>query len=610
MMSRETGKTDRKEERSVAFPQNFLDELIARSDIVDVVGSYVQLTRKGSNLFGLCPFHSEKTGSFSVSPDKQIYYCFGCKRGGGVVNFIMEEENLTFPDAVRFLAKRAGLEVPEEDGDRDAGRRRQRLLDLNRDAARFYYQTLQGPQGEGVRDYLQKRRITRATAVKFGMGASPDAWDALLLAMTKKGYTKSELLEAGLVVQNRNGGLYDKFRNRLMLPVIDTRGDVVAFGSRVLDKSEPKYMNSSETPVYSKRRVLYGLNLAKKTKRPNIILCEGNLDIVTLHQAGFDNAVASMGTALTVEQTRLLSRFTKELVLCYDNDNAGKIATERALQILNNSEFTVRVLQLPRRLVDGEYVKQDADDFIKFQGADAFERLLTGSENGTEFRMAQIAGKYDLGDDQSRVAYCEEVSRLLATLTNPVEREIYTVRAAECAKITPEAMKLQVQHAFRRRQSQENRAALRKELNPAAQLQPKERTFRYENLRSARAEEGILRLLVLDASLFGDQPPLKQREFSSPLLGKAFFLLWQAREEGRPVSVAALAGQLDQEEMNHITAVCQQPESVHNARQALTDYINVVKTEAEKRAGNAVDPLLAATEKYKNKKGTGGKQHG
>ena len=246
------------------------------------------------------------------------------------------------------------------------------------------------------------------------MGASLDAWDVLLTAMTKKGYTKSELLDAGLVVQNKNGGLYDKFRNRLMLPVIDTRGDVVAFGSRVLDKSEPKYMNSSETPVYSKRRVLYGLNLAKKSKRPNIILCEGNLDIVTLHQAGFDNAVASMGTALTVEQTRLLSRFTKELVLCYDNDNAGKIATERALQILNGSEFSVKVLQLPRRLVDGEYIKQDADDFIKFQGPDAFERLLNGSENGVEFRMAQIAGKYDLKDDEARIAYCGEVSELLA----------------------------------------------------------------------------------------------------------------------------------------------------------------------------------------------------
>ena len=595
----------------MAFPQSFLDELIARSDIVDVVSSYVQLTRKGSNLFGLCPFHSEKTGSFSVSPDKQIYYCFGCKRGGGVVNFIMEEENLPFPDAVRFLAKRAGMEVPEEEGDREAGRRRQRLLDLNRDAARFYYQLLQQPEGQAVREYLARRRITRQTAIRFGMGASLDAWDVLLTAMTKKGYTKSELLEAGLVVQNKNGGLYDKFRNRLMVPVIDTRGDVVAFGSRVLDKSEPKYMNSSETPVYSKRRVLYGLNLAKKTKRPNIILCEGNLDIVTLHQAGFDNAVASMGTALTVEQTRLLSRFTKELVLCYDNDNAGKIATERALQILNNSEFSVKVLQLPRRLVDGEYVKQDADDFIKYQGADAFERLLTGSENGVEFRMEQVAGKYDLASDEARVAYCEEISSLLAGLPSAVERENYTVRAAETAKISPEAMRLEVQRAFKRRLSQEKRTELRRDLNPAAQLQPKERTLRYDNIRSARAEEGLLRLLILDESLFPAQPPLREEQFSSPLLGRAFALLWQAREDGRAVTPAVLSEALTPEEMSHISAVCQQPESPQHARQALADYIRIVQEESDKRAGRqAADPLLAATEKYKDKKGTGGKQHG
>ena len=595
----------------MAFPQSFMDELTARSDIVDVVGSYVQLTRKGSNLFGLCPFHSEKTGSFSVSPDKQIYYCFGCKKGGGVVNFIMDIENLPFPDAVRFLAKRAGMEVPEEEGDREAGRRRQRLLDLNRDAARFYYQLLQQPEGRAVQDYLDRRQIKKSTAVRFGMGASLDAWDVLLTAMTKKGYTKSELLDAGLVVQNKNGGLYDKFRNRLMLPVIDTRGDVVAFGSRVLDKSEPKYMNSSETPVYSKRRVLYGLNLAKKSKRPNIILCEGNLDIVTLHQAGFDNAVASMGTALTVEQTRLLSRFTKELVLCYDNDNAGKIATERALQILNNSEFSVKVLQLPRRLVDGEYVKQDADDFIKYQGADAFERLLTGSENGVEFRMEQVAGKYDLASDEARVAYCEEISSLLAGLPSAVEREIYTVRAAETAKISPEAMRLEVQRAFKRRLSQEKRTELRRDLNPAAQLQPKERTLRYDNIRSARAEEGLLRLLILDESLFPAQPPLREEQFSSPLLGRAFTLLWQAREDGRAVTPAVLSEALTPEEMSHISAVCQQPESPQHARQALADYIRIVQEESDKRAGRqAADPLLAATEKYKDTKGTGGKQHG
>lgn len=588
----------------MAFPQSFLDELTSRSDIVDVVGSYVQLTRKGSNLFGLCPFHSERTGSFSVSPDKQIYYCFGCKKGGGVINFIMEEENLPFPDAVRFLAKRAGLEVPEEEGDREAAHRRQRLLELNREAARFYYRLLQQPEGRAVRDYLDRRQIRKATAVNFGMGASPDAWDVLLNAMTAKGYSKSELLSAGLIVDNKKGGFYDKFRNRLMLPVIDTRGDVVAFGSRVLDKSEPKYMNSSETPVYSKRRVLYGLNLAKKTKRPNIILCEGNLDIVTLHQAGFDNAVASMGTALTPEQIRLLSRFTKELVLCYDNDNAGKVATERALQLLNGSEFSVKVLQLPRRRTeDGELVKQDADDFIKNQGPAAFERLLSGSENGVEFRMAQIAGKYDLDSDEARVAYSQEISGLLATLPGVVEREVYAARAAETARITPDAMKLEVQRARKRRISKENRDTLRKELNPAAQSQPKERSLRYDNLRSAMAEEGLLRLLLLDDGLFPPEPPLKEEDFSSPLLGRVFTLLWQARTAGRGVSLPVLAGELSPEEMNHVTAVCQRPESVRNGQQALADYIRVIQTEARKRSGGQADPLLAAAEKYKDKKG-------
>ena len=590
----------------MAFPQSFMDELTARNDIVDVVGSYVTLVSKGGSFWGCCPFHNEKTPSFHVLQDKQIYYCVGCKRGGGVVNFIMEEENLSFPEAVRFLAKRANMEVPEDNTDREANRYRQRLLDLNRDAARYYYQLLQGPEGAGVRAYLEKRRISRSTAVKFGMGASPDSWDSLLTAMTKKGYTKRELLDTGLVVQNKNGRLYDKFRNRLMLPVIDTRGDVVAFGSRVLDKSEPKYMNSSETPVYSKRRVLYGLNLAKKTKRPNIILCEGNLDIVTLHQAGFDNAVASMGTALTPEQVRLLSRFTKELVLCYDNDNAGKIATERALQILNNTDFTVKVLQLPKRLVDGEYIKQDADDFIKFQGPDAFERLLSGSENGVEFRMAQVAAKYDLTNDEARIAYCGEISELLSTLPGAVEREVYTVRAAETAKITPDAMKLEVQRAIKRKAAKERKAELRRDLNPAASLQPKERSLRYENIRSARAEEGLLRLLLLDEELFPREMPLREEEFSSPLLGKAFSLLWQAHLEGCSVSLNTLVPDLTAEEMSHIIYVSQQPESLKNGTKALDDYISIIRKEATKRAGGEIDPLLAATEKYKHK--LGGKQ--
>ena len=381
----------------MAFPQSFLDELVARSDIVDVVGSYVALTKKGANYFGLCPFHNEKTGSFSVSPDKQIYHCFGCKKGGGVISFIMEEENLSFPDAVRFLAKRANLPVPEEEQG-EGSRLRARLLELNRDAARFYYELLHDKRGEACAEYLNQRRITRRTAVNFGLGASADEWDGLLTAMARKGYSKAELLAAGLVVQGKGGSVYDKFRKRLIFPVIDVRGDVVAFGGRIVDKNDPgaKYMNSPETIIYSKRRVLYGLNLAKKSKRENIILVEGNIDVVMLHQAGFDNACASMGTALTTEQIRLLSRYTKELILCYDNDNAGRIATQKALELLNDTDFSVRVLELPNRIVDGQPVKQDADDFIKNQGPDAFERLLSGSETGMDFRMARLAAGFDL----------------------------------------------------------------------------------------------------------------------------------------------------------------------------------------------------------------------
>ena len=585
----------------MAFPQSFMDELTARSDIVDVVGSYVQLTRKGSNLFGLCPFHSEKTGSFSVSPDKQIYYCFGCKKGGGVVNFIMDIENLPFPDAVRFLAKRAGMEVPEEEGDREAGRRRQRLLDLNRDAARFYYQLLQQPEGRAVQEYLDKRQIRKSTAVKFGMGASLDAWDVLLTAMTKKGYTKSELLDAGLVVQNKNGGLYDKFRNRLMLPVIDTRGDVVAFGSRVLDKSEPKYMNSSETPVYSKRRVLYGLNLAKKSKRPNIILCEGNLDIVTLHQAGFDNAVASMGTALTVEQTRLLSRFTKELVLCYDNDNAGKIATERALQILNGSEFSVKVLQLPRRLVDGEYIKQDADDFIKFQGPEAFERLLSGSANGIEFRLHEIAAKYDLRDDDQRVRYLQESADLIGSLPSAVQRDVYGGRVAEAAKISADAMQMEIKRAWERRVYQEKRKQEKIDLSPARNLQPKSRDIRYTNMKSAMAEEMLLSLVLRESALLDSTGGLKAEMFSSELLGRVYAQLKQRHEQGLDVSLAGLTD-LTPEEMSHIAGILHRQQGPVN-EQALTDCIRTIQNEYQASKVATEDDLLAVRERMKERKG-------
>ena len=594
----------------MAFPQRFLDEVASRSDIVDVVSSYVTLTKKGGNYFGLCPFHNEKTGSFSVSADKQIYHCFGCKHGGGVINFIMEIENLSFPDAVRLLAKRANLEVPEDRGDPEETRRRQRVLALNRDAARWFYQNLSRPEGEAVTAYLARRQISRKTAMNFGLGASLDSWDALSTAMQEKGYTKADLLAAGLVVRNQKGRIYDKFRNRLMFPVIDVKGDVVAFGGRVLDKSEPKYMNTTETIVYSKRRNLYGINLAKKTRRPNFILCEGNIDVITLHQAGFDNAVASMGTALTVEQTRLLSRYTKELVLCYDNDTAGQLATQKNIELLRDSEFTVRVLQLPRRLADGEYVKQDVDDFIKFNGPEAFEAVLSGSEEQMDYRMGAVAAKYDLSDGQQKIAYAGEISQLIASVPNAVEREVYAGRAAEAAGISREAMLLEVRRAWGKRRGQDRQALVRENLSVSALRQPKERSIRYTDMRSAMAEEGVVRLLFLDGALAEQCRDLPAEDFSSPLLARIYTQQLAAHGEGRTLTTAALAGELSPEEMGHLADILQEPAALANAGRAMGDYIRVIKDCALKRRGaGEIDPLLAAKDQFKEKRGYGGKQH-
>ena len=294
----------------MAIPEQFIDELVARSDIADIVGEYVHLTSKGANMWGLCPFHTEKTPSFSVNRDRQIYKCFGCGKGGGVINFVMEMEHLSYPDAIRHLARRVGMEVPET-GVSDAGRKKyRRAQEANKEAARFYYSYLGSPGGAAVREYLTQRQISPKYATRFGLGAAPGEWDALTKALMAKGFSKMELIDAGLAVAGKNGGIYDKFRSRLMLPVIDVRGDVVGFTSRILPGLEgAKYLNSPDTVCFKKSQLIYALNLAKATKRPNLILVEGNIDVITLHQAGFDNVVATMGTARQAGS----GRFCKEV---------------------------------------------------------------------------------------------------------------------------------------------------------------------------------------------------------------------------------------------------------------------------------------------------------
>ncbi len=562
----------------MAIPGSFIDTLIERSDIVDVISSYVSLNRKGGEYAGLCPFHNEKTPSFYVSADRQVYHCFGCGAGGGVVNFIMSIENIGYADAIHFLARRAGLTVPEEGKDDEIPRLRRRILELNREAAKWFHANLNSEAGKRAAEYLEKRRISQKTAVRFGLGAAVDSWDALIRAMGEKGYSKDELERAGLAVIGKEGKVYDKFRDRLMFPVIDVRGDVIAFGGRAIGDAEPKYLNSPETLVFSKRRSLYGINLAKNSKRGNIILCEGNVDVVTLHQAGFDNAVASMGTSLTVEQTRLISRFSKEVIICYDNDAAGIKATERALEILDNSEFTVKVLKLPNRIVDGKAVKCDADDFIKYYGAEAFEKHLKGSDSGIDYRLLALQSQYDLSKDEEKIEFLKKTVDMLLQITSPVEREIYAGRVAEAAGVSPQTMLDEVRRAGERKKREDKKRYEKDLQRPERTAQPKERSLRYENIRSAMAEEGVIRILLTDTSLIEDCG-LEVGEFSSSFLGRIYGEILKRAAENRSLSPPSITAVLGEAEASLLTEILGKPEASGEAKRALEDYIKVIRTE-------------------------------
>lgn len=593
---------------TMAIPEQFLDELSSRLNIVDVVSAYVPLTRKGGNYWGLCPFHREKTPSFSVNESKQIFHCFGCGKGGGAVRFVMEMENLPFPEAVRKLAAQAGMEVPEDNSNGAWREKRQRILELNKEAARFYRSMLSQPEGAQVAEYIaKKRRISPKFSARFGLGAAPNAWDRLILAMREKGYDKADLIEAGLAVAGKNGGIYDKYRNRLMLPVIDVRGNVIGFTSRVMDDSTPKYLNTPETAIFKKRSILYGLNYAKNTKRPNMILVEGNIDVITLHQAGFDNTIATMGTALTEEHIRILEKYTQELVLCYDNDNAGVDATQRAIALLKGSQLQVKVLQLPRRRDDsGQLVKQDADDFIKHQGPEVFEGLLQGCANSVEYRLEEVRQGFDLSQDDQKAQYLQAAAGLVAGLNSPVEREIYGNRAADAAGISREAMAQEVEQQRRQKGRQARRQEERRSLTPTQTLQPKQRELRYTNVRSALAEEGVLRVVLLDPSYFRQLEDLPASDFSAPLLGRAYDQLRQRWQAGKPVSLAALDGVFTPEEMDHLSAVVQQPQPMHTAQAALDDYKQTILAQHRRADIHSGQDLAQLRDLLKQKKSYGG----
>ncbi|MBE6921147.1 MAG: DNA primase [Ruminococcaceae bacterium] len=580
----------------MAFPASFIDELVARNPIEDVVGQYVSLRRAGANMFGLCPFHGEKTASFSVAPDKGIYYCFGCHKGGGVINFQMEVEGLSYPDAVRALAKRAGMSVPEDEQYQSRYRQQERLWALHKEAARFFHSQLYAPVGKQALDYALGRGMSKSILTTFGVGYAPDGWDNMVRAMKAKGYTDQELLDSGLVTQTKDKArLLDRFRDRLMFPIIDVRGNVIGFGGRIIKKDDnaAKYLNSPETLIFNKRKNLFGLNLAKKSKQGFLILVEGNIDVVALHQFGFDNAIASLGTSLTEEQAALMTRYADQIVLIYDGDKAGQNATQRAIPILEKAGLQVKVLQ-----IEGA---KDPDEFLHKFGADRFKLLLEGSSNRVEYQLNAIALKYDLKQDDQKVKFLQESADLIATLGSAVQREVYGGRVAEKAKISPDAMKLEIQRAWKRRERNQKKQQEKIDLSPARNLQPKSRNIRYDNMKSAMAEEGVIAIALREPALLDRTGNLTQEKFSSALLGRVFTQLKQRHDQGLEVALAVLED-LDQEEMSHMVGVLQRQQGPVN-EQAFADCVATICAEHQAASVNSEDDLLALRSRLKERKG-------
>ena len=579
----------------MAFPPAFLDELAARNPIEEVVGQYVSLKRSGANLFGLCPFHGEKTASFSVAPDKGIYYCFGCHKGGNAVNFMMEIEGLSYPDAVRNLAKRVGLEVPDDEQYQSKYRQQERLWALHKDAARFFHGKLNAPEGAAALQYALGRGMPKSTIINFGIGYAPDTWSSLVDHLRKKGYTDQELRDSGLVtISKKNGNLFDRFRDRLMFPIIDVRGNVIGFGGRIMKKDDnaAKYLNSPETLIFNKRKNLFGLNVAKKTKLPYMILVEGYMDAIALHQYGFDCAVASLGTSLTEEHAVLLSRYTENVVLIYDGDEAGQRAAQRAIPMLEKAGLSIKVLQLKDA--------KDPDEYLKKFGPDKFQMLLNDSSNRVEYQLNAIRKKYDLGLDDQRVKFIAEASEFISTLGSAVQREVYGHRVAETAGISFEALKIEVNKAFKRRIAREKKKQERLDLAPAANLQPKSRNIRYDNVKSAMAEETVLAMVLKSSALLDQTTQLKPEHFSSELLGRVYGQFVQRHNQGLELNLSGL--ELNSDEMGHIAGIAQRQTGPVN-EQALSDCVRTILSEHSKSGVSSTDDLMAIREAMKNRKG-------
>ena len=560
------------------FSEEFLTELRMRCDIEQTISMYAPLKRRGKNLVGLCPFHNEKTPSFTVYPDSQSFYCFGCGAGGEVISFIRRAENLDYYEAVKFLADRAGMVMPNEGFDNSMAEKRRRIYEINKEAARFFNSCLFTEEGKEGLDYYKSRGMKKSTITRFGLGFAPNTWDSLLKHMRQKGYSYEELYEANLANKSEKDGrarFYDSFRNRVMVPIIDVRGNVVAFGGRVLDDSKPKYINSSDTLVYKKSLGVFGLNFAKNSKEQRLILVEGYMDAITLHQAGFDNVIACLGTAFTGEMAHLLSRYADEILLCYDNDEAGQKATSRALGVLNSIGMKVRVVHLSGG--------KDPDEILRKYGPESVRSLIDGAANDIEYALLSARNKFDLETSDGKMKFLDAVAEILANTKNNIAQDIYSSRLAEELSVSKESIIARINQIGRKKKYAEDKNKFRKIQQDAMREASKAEIANDTAIKVLKAQEMLIAFLYYNPDKYRFvEDDISAEDFSVGDNKAIFKVLCERIKDELSLEFTFFTESLTPEQLSAFVKMCKTNQELVNSEKVCYDCIQIITNSKKK----------------------------
>lgn len=568
------------------IPEDIINEIKYRNDIETAISQYVNLKRRGKNLVGLCPFHSEKTPSFTVYPENGSFYCFGCGVGGDVFTFTGLIENLDYIESVKLLAERSGITLPQDGYDDSMQRLKKRIYDINRDTARFFHAFLMSPGGKWALDYLTGRGLTVKTIKHFGLGAAPDSWDALIHHLKEKGYTESDMLAANVIGKSQRGSLYDRFRKRVMFPIINIRGNIVAFSGRAMpgdDKQGGKYVNTADTPVYKKSENLFGINFAKNVCSERVILVEGNMDVISLHQAGFENTVAPLGTAFTTEQANLLSRYTKEIVLMLDADAAGQKAVRRASELLENTGLSVRVVVVP----DGK----DPDEYIKKNGKERFAALLEGAVSDMEYKLLTAAKDINLDNEDGRLKYLAAAAEIIAASDDIMTRDIYIGRLSEKYGVSRTALNARIEELRKRNRRQKQKKEISDIIRPKYtkdDINPERR----KSVKGTAAEETLIAVLLKNPDFYKiAAEKLPPEKMLTSLNRRIYETILSVLERGGTLDISAFAEKLLPAEIGYLVSLQNSEKAGKNPEIVLKDCIGVILEE---------DMLLESSEKSEN----------